>query len=258
MPTELDPDSIEPDSMPPTQAGEPFHTTHWSLVLSAKNAAGDTSVRALEELCQSYWYPVYSFIRRQARKSDEAKDLTQEFFSRFLARGGFEKADRERGRFRHFLLVSVKNFLTEEHRNATRQKRGGDATHLPFTPDDAESRYALEMEPVDDSSPDRIFDQRWAAAVLERVMKRLSDDYASTGRAEVYQQLQQFLWGRSAELSYAEMGHRLGMSESAVKVAVHRMRQRFRDQLHAEVSATVDSKSEVDGEIRHLLGLFGL
>lgn len=255
MPNEHDP--ITPDAPPPTPtpAGGSFKTTQWSLVLSADGSPGSASFRALEKLCQTYWFPVYTFIRRQAKSPEDAQDLTQEFFSRFLARGGFSKADRERGRFRSFLLTSVKHFLTEDWRKANRQKRGGGQLVLSYTADEAESRYTAE--PMDELTPDRVFDQRWAEALLERVMARLRMDYEVTGRAAIYQQLQQLIWGGNSELSYEEMGAKLGMNEGAVKVAVHRLRQRFREQLHAEVAETVDKESDVDSEIRHLLGMFG-
>ncbi len=249
-----DSSAIRPEPRHNTPGQGIFKTTQWSLVLSADGSPGSASFRALEKLCQTYWFPVYTFVRRQSKSPEDAQDLTQEFFSRFLARGGFSRADRERGRFRSFLLTSVKHFLTEDWRRATRQKRGGGVTPIPITGEDAESRYTAE--PLDELSPDRIFDRRWAEALLERVMTRLRTDYEATGRAEVYLQLQQFLWGRQSDLSYVEMAGRLGMNEGAVKVAVHRLRQRFREQLHAEVAETVENETEVDGEIRHLLGLF--
>ena len=250
-----DSSTIRPEPRHNTPGQGIFKTTQWTLVLSADGSPGSDSFRALEKLCQTYWFPVYTFIRRQSKSPEDAQDLTQEFFSRFLARGGFSRADRERGRFRSFLLTSVKHFLTEDWRRATRQKRGGGVASIPISGENAESRYTAE--PLDELSPDRIFDRRWAEALLERVMIRLREDYEATGRAEVYLQLQQFLWGRQTDLSYADMAGRLGMNEGAVKVAVHRLRQRFREQLHAEVAETVESQSEVDGEIRHLLGLFG-
>lgn len=252
MPSSLEPPT--PHHPPPTPGAGAFKTTQWSLVLSADGSPGSASFRALEKLCQTYWFPVYTFVRRQAKSPEDAQDLTQEFFSRFLAKGGFSKADRERGRFRSFLLTSVKHFLTEDWRKANRQKRGGGQPALPIVGNEAESRYSAE--PLDELSPDKVFDRRWAEALLERVMARLRLDYEMTGRAAVYQQLQQFLWGRDSDVSYAEMGERLGMNEGAVKVAVHRLRQRFREQLHAEVAETVESETDVDAEIRHLLGMF--
>jgi RNA polymerase sigma-70 factor (ECF subfamily) len=206
-------------------------------------------------LCGAYWFPLYAYTRRQGHSPEDAQDLTQEFFARFLTRGSFAKAERERGRFRTFLLTSLKYFITEEWRRNNRQKRGGGQTFIPLETEDAENRYAIE--PREELSPDRLYDRRWAEALLERVLARLKQDYDSTGRTQVYSQLQQFLWGRQAEMSYSEMGDRLGINEGAVKVAVHRLRQRFRDLLREEVANTVETPDQVEEELRHLLGVFG-
>jgi RNA polymerase sigma factor (sigma-70 family) len=231
-----------------------FKTTNWSVVLAAGHGSSTAIQHALEELCRAYWFPLYAFARRQGNSPEDAQDMTQEFFARFLTRGYFALADRERGRFRTFLLTCLKRFMTEEWRKANRQKRGGGEIVVPFDTEDAETRYSTG--PREELSPDRLFDRRWAEALLERVLKRLRQDYDSTGRAEVYQQLQQFLWGRGAEISYAEMGERLGLNEGAVKVAVHRLRQRFRDLLREEVANTVEKGDQVDEEMRHLMDVF--
>ena len=231
-----------------------FNTTHWSVVLAAGGGASAAAQEALDKLCQSYWFPLYAFLRRQGRSPEDAEDLTQEFFARFLARDYFAMADRDCGRFRTFLLTSLKRFQTDEWRRGNRQKRGGGMTFISTAAAEAECRYSAE--PSHDLSPDRLFERRWAEAVLEKVLSRLRLDYGSTGRAEVYSQLQQFLWGGQAELSYAEMGQRLGLTEGAVKVAVHRLRQRFRDLLRDEVAQTVESPNQVDEELQHLLGVF--
>lgn len=243
------------DSTPAIGAAEAFKTTHWSVVLSAGHDSESVARQALEQLCAAYWFPLYAYVRRQGKSPEDAQDLTQDFFVRFLERGYFGLADRERGRFRTFLLTSLKRFLTEEWRHAHRQKRGGGQDFVPFAPEDAENRYA--NEPRDELSPDRLYDRRWAEALLERVLARLRKDYDSTGRTEVYARLQQFLWGRQAEISYAEMAAQLGMNEGAVKVAVHRLRQRFRDLLHEEVAHTVQSPDQVEAELRHLFETFG-
>jgi RNA polymerase sigma-70 factor (ECF subfamily) len=232
-----------------------FKTTHWSVVLLAGDASESVAQQALEHLCRAYWFPLYAYARREGQSPEDAEDLTQSFFARFLERGYFARADRERGRFRTFLLSSLKHFLTEEWRKANREKRGGGKEFVPFEPGEAENRYATE--PRDELSPDLLFDRRWAEALLERVMARLGKDYDSTGRTEVYTRLQQFLWGRQAEVSYAEMGAQLGMNEGAVKVAVHRLRQRFRDLLREEVANTVQTPEQVEEELRHLMGAFG-
>ncbi|HTI72726.1 MAG TPA: sigma-70 family RNA polymerase sigma factor [Candidatus Limnocylindria bacterium] len=235
-------------------AGESFKTTHWSVVLSAGHDSESIAQQALEQLCQAYWFPLYSYVRRQGQNPDDAKDLTQEFFSRFLEHGRFAQADRERGRFRTFLLTSLKRFLNEEWRRANRQKRGGGVVFTPLAAEDAEHRFSAE--PRDHLAPDLLYDRRWAEALLERVLARLRTDYDSTGRAAVYTQLQQFLWGRQAEISYAEMGKQLGLNEGAVKVAVHRLRQRFRELLRDEVANTVERPEQIDEELQYLLQAF--
>ena len=233
---------------------EAFKTTHWSVVLSTGDNSDSVARRAIEVLCGTYWYPLYAFVRRQGQSPEDAQDLTQEFFARLLARGAFSRADPERGRFRTYLLTSLKRFLTEEWRRANRQKRGGGQIVEPLDPETAAHRYAAE--PRTELSPDLLYDRRWAEALLERVLAQLRQDYDSTGRAAVYAQLQRFLWGRQGEISYAEMGQQLGLNEGAVKVAVHRLRQRFRDLLHGEVAQTVETSAEIEQELRHLLGTF--
>lgn len=222
--------------------------------MSAGHDSESVARAALEQLCQAYWYPLYAYVRRQGQSPEDAQDLTQSFFERFLERGYFSLADRERGRFRTFLLTSLKHFLAEEWRKQNRQKRGGGQTFVPISPEDAENRYSAE--PSTGLSPDLLYDRRWAEALLERVLAQLRKDYDSTGRTAVYGQLQQFLWGRQAEISYSEMGSRLGINEGAVKVAVHRLRQRFRELLQEEVATTVRAPDQVESEMRHLLGAF--
>jgi len=231
-----------------------FNTTHWSVVMAAGAGGSESARAAIETLCRSYWFPLYAFGRRQGNSPEDAEDLTQEFFARFLARDRFALADRGCGRFRTFLLTSLKRFQTDEWRRGNRLKRGGGVTFVSTGAAEAESRYSAE--PRHELSPDRLFDRRWAEALLERAMERLRQDYSSTGRADVYAQLQQFLWGRNAEMSYVEMGRHLGLSEGAVKVAVHRLRQRFREILRAEVARTVENPEQVEEELQHLLGAF--
>lgn len=236
------------------QAGVEFQTTHWSVVLRAGDACESTARQALEELCRAYWFPLYAYVRRQGQRAEDAQDLTQEFFSRFLEHGNFERANPGRGRFRTYLLTSLKRFLNEEWRRANRQKRGGGQFVTPVNLEDAEVR--LSAEPCDTLSPDRLYDRRWVDALLERVVERLRQDYESTGRKSVYLQLQQYLWGPLAEVSYAEMGRRLKMNEGAVKVAVHRLRQRYRELLREEVAHTVEKPEDVEEELRYMLATF--
>jgi len=239
---------------PENSSAEAFKTTQWSVILSAGAVSDSVSRRALERLCSAYWFPIFAYVRRQGRSPEDAQDLTQEFFARFLEHGYFARADRDRGRFRTFLLTSLKHFLNEDWKKSTRIKRGGVNALQPLSIDDAELRYAAGFR--DTLSPDHLYERRWAEALLERVLHQLQCDYAATGRGEIYRQLQQFLWGRQAELSYADMGTRLGMNEGAVKVAVHRLRQRFRQLLHQEVAQTVEHGGEIEAELRYLLEVF--
>jgi len=234
--------------------GDGFKTTHWSVVLASGDESESVAQQALERLCQAYWFPLYVYVRRQGLSPEDAKDLTQSFFERFLRLGYFARADPERGRFRAFLLTSVKRFLTEEWRRTNRKKRGEGQVVVRFEAEDAEGRYAAE--PLDELSPDRLYDRHWAEALLERAVARLANDYEATGRAAVCGQLQQFLWGGRSEGTYAEMGAKLGMSEGAVKVAVHRLRRRFRELLREEVANTVGAPDEVEEELKHLMGAF--
>lgn len=238
----------------PRSAQAEFQTTHWSVVLLVGGACESAAQQALEELCRAYWFPLYAYVRRQGQRPEDAQDLTQEFFSRFLERGNFERADPGRGRFRTYLLTCLKRFLNEEWRRANRQKRGGGRFALPATLQDAELRLAVE--PSDQLTPDRLYDRRWVEALLERVLVRLRRDYESTGRTTVYAQLQQFLWGPQTEISYVEMGRLLQMNEGAIKVAVHRLRQRYRELLREEVAHTVERPEQVDEELRHMLSVF--
>lgn len=238
----------------PRSAQAEFKTTHWSVVLRVGATSESAAQQALEELCRAYWFPLYAYVRRQGHRPEDAQDLTQEFFSRFLERGSFERADPDRGRFRTYLLTCLKRFLNEEWRRANRQKRGGGQFAVPCDLHEAETRLAVV--PCDQMSPDRLYDRRWVEALLERVLLRLRQDYEATGRTQVYAQLQQFLWGAQSEISYHEMGRRLQMNEGAVKVAVHRLRQRYRELLREEVSHTVERPDEVEAELRHMLGVF--
>ncbi len=255
-PTPFPPPELHDPTPTPGGAGsaDAFKTTQWSIILSAGAVSESVSRGALERLCSVYWFPIFAFVRRQGRSPEDAQDLTQEFFARFLEHGYFARADRERGRFRSFLLTCLKHFLNEDWRRSTRIKRGGPNALQPLSVEDAELRYAAGLR--DTLSPDHLYERRWAEALLERVLHQLQADYAATGRSDVYRQLQQFLWGRQAELSYADMATRLGINEGAVKVAVHRLRQRFRHLLHREVAQTVEHGGEVEAELRYLLEVF--
>lgn len=226
-----------------------FRTTHWSMVLRAGDSQSPESARALERLCRLYWYPLYAFVRRKGHAHEEAQDLTQGFFEKFLAKDYLADVDRQRGKFRTFLLTSLTHFLANEWDRATRQKRGGHLTFLSLdAEEEAEHRYRLE--PVDHVTADKIFEQRWAHTVMATVLDRLAGEM-DAGRFEL---LKNFLLGDEPE-SYADVATRLGLSVAAVTSAIHRIRGRFGLLLREEISHTVGSPEEVDEEIRHLMNV---
>jgi len=230
-----------------------FPTTHWSVVIAAGKGHSAQAADALEQLCRTYWYPLYAFVRRQGHEAHDAQDLTQEFFTRFLAKEYFGRADPMLGRFRSFLLACLKNFLSEQKRQARRLKRGGGQTTISWDSQTAEERYRLE--PADLVTPEQVYDRRWALTLLETVLARLADEQSAAGKEQVFTQLKEYLWGEACQTGYAEMAERLGMTEGAVKVTVHRLRRRLRDLLREEVAHTVATGEEIDEELRHLIGV---
>jgi len=227
-----------------------FVTTHWSLVLSAGDQPSPQAADALEKLCRAYWLPIYAFVRRQGRGPHDAQDLTQEFFARLLGKKSLAVADPARGRFRSFLLASLKHFLANEWDKARAQKRGGGQRLIPMDAADAETKCGLE--PADPATAEKIFERRWALALLDQVLRRLREEYVRDGREKLFEQLKPTLTETSRLVRYAEMAARLGTSEGAVKVAVHRLRQRYREVLRAEIANTVAGPDEVEDEIRNL------
>jgi RNA polymerase sigma factor (sigma-70 family) len=228
-----------------------FATTHWSLVVAAKadKASQTHARRAFEELCRAYWYPLYAFVRNRGYSSNDAQDLTQSFFTRIIETGGFDSADPERGRFRSYLLGAMKHFLANEWHRAQAQKRGGGVTFLELDALAPEARYALE--PAQPSNLDAGFDQQWAQESIARAMNKVRSEFEATGKRELFEALKGSLTGE--EPARSETAARLGMTEGAVKVAVHRLRQRYRDLLRAEIAETVSDPSDIDDEMRHLL-----
>lgn len=217
--------------------------------------SGSTQAQAaLEKLCRRYWYPLYVHTRRLGWGEQDAKDLTQQFFARFLENKFVERADPNRGRFRSFLLASLKHFLTDEWEKLRTQKRGDGQRAISWDSFDPEERY--RHEPAGNLSPDRIYEKRWAGVLLEGVLGQLQAEYQKAGREAEFAELRSFVWGDGNPDLYAEVAARLKMGESAFKVAVHRLRKRFRDQLRQEVARTVSSPGEVDDELRYLRSLF--
>ena len=240
-------DSSTPGSSAP---GDYFVTTRWTVVLSAGRKSSPQSDRALADLCQTYWYPLYAYVRRQGHSMEDAEDLTQAFFARFLEKNYLEGLSSERGKFRAFLLASLKHFLANEWDKATRQKRGGGAQHLSLDWQSAEARYHLD--PPDHASPDRLFDREWALALLERVIRRLRDECAEAGKAKLFEQAKGYLMVGQAAIPYAQAALELGMDEGAVRVAVHRLRRRYRELLRDEIAQTLSDPGGVDEELRSL------
>ena len=229
-----------------------FETTHWSIVIAA-GAAADTAGRAaLESLCAAYWYPLYAFERRFGTRAEEARDLVQGFFAELLEKDVLRQADRARGRFRTFLLAAFRHFVSREREKERALKRGGGRALLPLDFEDGESRFL--REPVDDRTPERLFERRWALTLLDGAVARLRDEHREAGREDLFEALRWTIGaGGAAEAPWAEVGARLGMSEGAVKVAAHRLRRRYREVLRAAIAETVADPSDVDDEIRHLL-----
>jgi RNA polymerase sigma-70 factor (ECF subfamily) len=245
---ETDARMAEPE---PLTAGAPrFATTHWSLVVAAGQGDSPDARAALATLCQTYWYPLYAYVRRHGRGAEEAQDLTQAFFAELLEKEYLQDADRERGKFRAFLLTAFKHFLSKERDRASALKRGGGRATLSLDLPAGERRYRLE--PADQATPETLFERRWALTLLDQVLARLRQEYAGSGKGPLFEQLKGFLAGEKGPEPYAQLAREFGMTEGAFKVAVHRVRRRYRELLRAEIAQTVDSPEEVDDELRHL------
>ena len=233
-----------------TVDGDVFATTRWTVVLAAGRKSSPQSDQALGELCRTYWYPLYAYVRRPGKTKEDAEDLVQGFFARFLEKNYLEGLAAERGRFRAFLLAALKHFLANAHDRAQAQKRGGGTEPLPLDWQDADARYHLD--PPDPASPDRAFDRRWALALLERVVTRLRDECAAEGKAHLFEQTKGFLMVGEAVIPYPRAAAELAMEEGAVRVAVHRLRQRYRGILRDEIAQTLDDPAQVAEELRAL------
>lgn len=228
-----------------------FPATQWTVVLTAGGTPSPEAAAALEGLCRSYWYPLYAFVRRGGHSPPDAQDLTQEFFARLLEHNWIAHADRQRGRFRSFLLMAMKRFLVKEWDKAKALKRDGQAQRVPMELDTAESRYTREL--ADTRTPEQLFEKQWALALLESVLRRLHEIYTRDGKGALFQALEPCLVGSRNTQPYAVLAAELGMTEGAARVAVCRLRERYRECLKAEVAQTVASAAEVDEELRHLL-----
>jgi len=228
-----------------------FVTTHWSVVLNARQKDSLNSEMALDALCRAYWYPLYAFVRRQGHSPADAQDLTQEFFARLLAKEWLSSADREKGRFRTFLMVALKRYLANEWDRAHREKRGGHAPHCPLDTELAEARF--ESEPAPGLTADRLYERRWALTLLESTMNRLREEFGQANKTAEFERLKVFLTADKSAIAYADVARDLGTSEGTARVAVYRMRRRFREVFREEVAHTVATAEDVDEELRYLM-----
>jgi RNA polymerase sigma factor (sigma-70 family) len=232
-----------------------FRTTHWSLVLAAGAEATTSSRRALETLCGLYWYPLYAFVRRRGCDVEEARDLTQGFFTRLIEKNVVRTADPGRGKFRSYLLGTLKHYLANEWDRARALKRGGGRAVLSIDTDSAESRF--RHEPADEMTPQKLFERQWALTLLDAVLKRLREEFAQKGREHVFERLKVYLSGETGGVGYDQVASELDMTKTAVKVTVHRLRRRYQQLLRDEIAQTVASEEEVEEEIQYLFAAFG-
>ena len=234
-----------------TPAPRVFATTHWSVVLAAGRDDAVPAQRALETLCRDYWYPIYVYVRRKGHGPDDAQDLTQEFFTQLIAKEQFRLADKSKGKFRTFLLAMLDYFLARQWSRAHRQKRGGQFTFISIDEQGPEERY--QLEPADHDTPEKKFLRHWALMLLKHTMNALQSECEANGKARLFREVKHVLSGERDTTTYAEVGQRLGMGEGAVRVAVHRLRQRYGELLRQEVAQTVADEAEVDDELKFLV-----
>ena len=228
-----------------------FVTTRWSVVLAARDNSCPDAAKALETLCRTYWYPAYAFIRSQGRRPEDAQDLTQEFFARLLAKDFLRVVQPEKGRFRTFLRMALKRFLSNERERLHAQKRGGGSVHVSFDTALAEQRFL--SEPAGAQAPDRGYDRRWALALLDEAMARLTRECATAGKSAELEQLKPHLTAEHGALPYADLAAVLHTSEGAARVAVHRLRKRFREHFRAAIADTVSGPEEAESEFQEVI-----
>jgi RNA polymerase sigma-70 factor (ECF subfamily) len=237
-----------------SDAPDLFLTTRWSLVLKARSDHATEALHALDDLCSAYWYPVYAFIRRTCASPEDAEDLTQSYFAGLMERGYLDRASRDKGKLRAFLLADVKLFLSNERGRQRSAKRGGGRVIESFGQAIAEQRY--DVEPADHNSPEQLFDRAWATTLLSNVQESLRSEFAQKDKQSVFEVLQQFIAWNAGDESYADVATKLGKTVSDVKVSVHRMRKRYRVLLEQAVADTVSSPEEVAQEISVLAAVF--
>jgi RNA polymerase sigma-70 factor (ECF subfamily) len=234
---------------PPSSAGPRiFPNTRWSVVLAAQQQSPE-SAAALEVICHAYWYPLYAYVRRRGQSPHDAQDLTQEFFCRLLEKRWLDSADREKGRLRTFLIIALKHFMSKEWRRASAQRRGGGDAQVQFDTAFAESRFAADSTLL---APDEAFDQQWALTLLDLTINRLRREFAAAGKSTDFDALKSSLMAGRGAIDYAAIVHQLGVNESTARVAVHRLRKRFREIYREEISQTLADGMDLDAEMRHL------
>jgi RNA polymerase sigma-70 factor (ECF subfamily) len=242
--------SHDPDSTRPmNEAGGYFATTRWTQVFAARDKESPESVAALEQLCRAYWRPLYSWLRRQGRTTHDAQDLTQEFFARLLEKDWLSAADREKGRFRTFLLVALKRFLADQWDRAQAQKRGGGRVVESLDTELIEQRLSDSGE----DAPDRVYERQWAMTLLDRSLGRLRREFEQAGRQAEFDAMKDCLTAGRGEIAYGEVAARLNLQEGAARVAVHRLRKRFRELFRQEIAETVAQEADIEDELRQLL-----
>jgi RNA polymerase sigma factor (sigma-70 family) len=243
-------DSNGSNAKTPASGHRRFATTHWSVVVTAGRGSSLESRAALASLCEDYWYPLYAYVRRRGYQPAEAQDLTQGFLAQVIEQETIQAADQTRGRFRSFLLGSLNHYLAHQWRHDQTQKRGGLCHTLSLDLEDGERRYHLE--PADPQTPEKIFERRWAMTLLDKAVESLRREYEQSGKLQIFDTLKIYLGGQDSSVPYREIAAQLGSTEGAVKVAVHRLRQRCRECLRREIAQTVASDQDIDEELRHL------
>jgi RNA polymerase sigma factor (sigma-70 family) len=246
-------DSLSDEVEPSAKGSGLFTTTHWSVVLAAGLTDAPQAGEALEKLCRTYWYPLYAYVRRQGQTPEDAQDLTQAFFAHLLRKHFLSGVGPAKGKFRSFLLACLKHFLTDEWEKARTAKRGGSGPERLLDLEQAEQRYQLEARV--EANAESLYERRWALDLLDHVLDQLRREAVASGKTAVFDQLQCCLLGERAPETYAQLGARLGMSETAVKVTVHRLRQRYRELLREEIAHTVTHPIEVGEEMRYLFAV---
>lgn len=225
-------------------------TTHWSVVLAARNSDTQQCAQALEVLCQTYWFPLYAFVRRQGCQADQAADLTQGFFAQLLEKDWLGKINHQEGRFRNFLMVAMKHYISNERAKDRAQKRGGGRPLLSLNMDRAETRYRIE--PAHETTPEQVFERQWALTLLDQVLVSLKTEYSQKDKGQVFDLLKHALTGQRDQLDYGQLAEQLSATEGAVRVMVHRLKQRYRQLLREHIAHTVATPEEVDLEMQHL------